>query len=58
MITPWEFMVDIGTLPTSFYEVDLYITDTFNQVPTTLCATKSFTVFAELNKVHLPVIAK
>lgn len=60
MITPWEFMVDIGKLPAGFYEVNLYITDVFNQVPipTTLCATKCFTVFTELSKTYLPIIAK
>ncbi|MFQ5814483.1 MAG: hypothetical protein ACE5I2_14995 [Anaerolineae bacterium] len=60
MITPWEFMVDVGKLPAGSYEVNLYITDVFNQVPipTTLCATKHFTVFPELNKTYLPIIAK
>lgn len=58
MITPWEFMVDIGKLSPGSYEVDLYITDIFNEIPTTLCATKSFTVFTELSKIYLPVIAK
>jgi hypothetical protein len=60
MITPWEFMVDIGELPVGSYEINLYITDVFNQVPipTTLCATKHFTVFPELNKTYLPIIAK
>ena len=56
MITPWEFMVDIGKLPTGVYEVNLYITDLFNQVPTALCATKSFTVFTEVT--YLPIVAK
>ncbi len=60
MITPWEFMVDIGELTAGSYEVNLYITDVFNQVPTptTLCATKRFTVFPELNRTYLPIIAK
>jgi len=60
MITPWEFMVDVGKLPPGFYEVNLYITDVFNQVPipTALCATKRFTVFTELSKTYLPIIAK
>ena len=58
MITPWEFMVDVGELSPGSYEVDLYITDLFNQVPTTFCATKSLTVFPELSKIYLPVIAK
>jgi hypothetical protein len=60
MITPWEFTVDVGKLPSGFYEVNLYITDVFNQVPipTALCATKCFTVFTELNKTYLPIIAK
>jgi len=58
MITPWEFMVDIGKLPAGSYEVNLYITDVFNGVPTTLCATKSFTVFTEVSRIYLPVIAK
>ncbi len=58
MITPWEFMLDIGKLPTGLYVVNLYITDTFNQVPTTLCATKSFTVFTEVSRIYLPAIAE
>ena len=58
MITPWEFMVDIGKLPAGFYEVNLYITDVFNGVPTTLCATKSFAVFTEVSRIYLPIIAK
>ena len=60
MITPWEFTVDVGKLPSGFYEVNLYITDVFNQVPipTALCATKCFTVFTKLNKTYLPIIAK
>ena len=58
MITPWEFMVDIGKLPTGVYEVNLYITDVFNQVPTALCATKSFAVFPEVSRIYLPMLAK
>jgi len=58
VITPWEFAVDIGQLPAGFYEVDLYVTDTFNHVPTTLCAIGSFTVLTELNVVYLPIIAR
>ena len=58
MITPWEFKVDIGKLSPGSYEVDLYITDLFNQVPTALCAIKSLTVLTELNKIYLPVIAE
>ena len=59
MITPWEFTVDIGKLAPGSYEVNLYITDVFNQVPipTALCATKPFTI-TELNKTYLPIIAK
>jgi len=56
MITPWKFMVDVGKLLTGVYEVNLYITDTFNQVPTALCATKSFTVFTEVSRIYLPII--
>jgi len=58
MITPWKFTVDLGRLSTGFYEVNLYITDTFNQVPTTFCATKGFTVFTEVSRIYLPVIAE
>ena len=60
MITPWEFTVDVGKLPAGFYEVKLYITDVFNQVPipTSLCATKHFRIFTELDKTYLPIIAK
>jgi len=56
IITPWKFMVDVGKLLTGVYEVNLYITDTFNQVPTALCATKSFTVFTEVSRIYLPII--
>jgi hypothetical protein len=58
MITPWKFMEDIGELSPGSYEVALYITDLFNGVPTTLCATKSFAIFTELSKIYLPMIAK
>jgi hypothetical protein len=60
MITPWEFMVDVGKLAPGSYEVDLYITDVFNQVPipTALCATNRFTIVTELSQTYLPIIAK
>jgi len=58
MITPWEFMMDIGKLPIGLYEVNLHITDLFNQVPTALCATKSFAVFSEVSRAYLPMVFK
>lgn len=60
VISPWEFTIDMGKLPASSYEANLYITDVFNQVPvpTSLCATRHFRVFTELRKTYLPLIAR
>lgn len=48
VITPWEFTINIGGLPSGFYQVNLYI----GGAP---CATRSFTV---LHRIYLPIITK
>ena len=59
VILPWGFTVDVGALPGGSYRVDVYITDLMYGFPTsTLCITKSFTVFTEVSKIYLPVVAK
>jgi hypothetical protein len=60
VISPWDFAIDVGELPVGSYEVNLYITDVFNQVsvPTALCATRRFPLFLQLRRAYLPLIAK
>jgi len=58
VITPWRLDVEVGNLPAGSYLVHLYITDLLNQLPTTFCASRSFTVAAKRHKTYLPVATR
>ena len=60
MLTPWGGKIDVGSLLTGSYRIDVYITEAAIPpvYPPTLCGTKSFTVYDERYELHLPVVAR
>jgi hypothetical protein len=51
VITPWQCSADLGSLAAGLYQVAFYV----NNV---LCRSKWFTVFGELHRTFLPVVAR
>lgn len=58
VITPWSLVAHVGTLPAGNYQVDLYITDTLNQLPAALCASRQFAVAQQWARRYLPLVAR
>lgn len=58
VLLPWQFSVNVGTLPTGSYQIDLYITNPRYPQVSVLCARESFVVVEQLYKVYLPVTTK
>ena len=58
VITPWSFEVDVGTLPAGRYQIDLHITDTLNQLPAALCASRQLAVAQQWPRRYLPLVVR
>ena len=65
VLMPWGADINVGTLPPGSYKIDVYLTEVVTPpvypppvYPSTLCGTKSFTVYEELQELHLPIVAR
>ena len=56
----WGGKAGVGDLPTGTYRVDVYLTTVVTPTvfPPALCGTKSFTIYEDLQRMYLPVVAK
>ena len=58
VILPWGFMVEVGNMPSGWYQADLYIADHHISPIPYLVVSKSFYVFEEIYPVYLPIVVE
>jgi hypothetical protein len=60
--TPWEFALDLGSLPAGEYQTEVYISGQSDDLSPMHCATSSFSVMGQVSSpnpaslVYLPIV--